>query len=1374
MADPTLELLGTVGDTAVHVVETTTPWELDIETLVLSVGVSGFGRLGQELARRFPEARLDPRDYSGVRSPAVVELPTDVDTGHLRRLVITSVRPAEPAGGRTTPDFVAAVMVDAIRIAVNAGARRIGLPLLWAGEVGLGSEDIAEAMASAVVVQLSQAPLDRLLALVLFDEQPSGVRSIRHAWTALLPPSARSVDEEPASVREGTGLVSPVEIEDTAVELEGAVPLSSDRDDLPLSPAAQRLVGWALSLQWDSTPPPWPIRLTMAALAATTQVGENASGIPLGLVRTLPGPAARRVDAALLAMNGMRGHTGTVPVEVTWDQTVIPSVGPLARSVGATAVEPHHLLAAALTSQRIPDDVLRALGVTQANLVHELRKEIDQDFPEEPRAVWDAQLGTAASKLPGDLGVLAMLGWAATVRESSPQVPASTAVLLGALAWAEASLDRSDVSAPDPALQRFFRQLESSTAQLRTFVAEAFSASGIDRPTAMTHPDAYAAGLLPVLAEAERVADATGAGSQVSQRHLVAAALVLGGLTDPLIGAIGMDAGELRLQLYLAVADLTDEPPQQWLQVLGLDRLDTRFATDYVPVRRRAPARLDQAGLPPLEDHLDVDVYVAMLAATVMRRSTAMPLSIGLFGEWGSGKSYFMELLRQRVDALSSPGDAPSAYMSSVIQVTFNAWNYADTNLWASLAAEFFTQLGAPDVDPDDVRRASIAQELRDKSLIRVELEEARQKAEERERTARAEYVRAMGDRERKSRTLSVDLLEAVLADDGVQQSLSELRTKSGLRDAPAQTLRLAESLGDLGYDAAATRRVIGQQSLRTPFLLLVSVIVIIFMAVLVTPSDAIGKVLGAGTLATIGTVLGLAGNVVAKARTALQQLRTLATRAEAARQGVLKGGDVAERATALRQAQAAELVARARLAELDGAVSHLEHQLDDLQPGRRLYQFIAERAASTEYRGQLGVVSSVRRDFEQLVDLMRRWRESPSAQQTPIDRIVLYIDDLDRCEPDQVVQVLQAVHLLLAMDLFVVVVGVDPNWLLHSLRQRYRGVLDPSAPTDADASVMLAHSPQSYLEKIFQIPFALPRMTDTSFSRLMASMTAPSRSVVPDPPAPTTTGTGEPERVGAIDRDESSVDATGPTPDDDLLGAPAPSTSGSVSGRRDADGDLDNGGTATVDAPVLPPEAGSEIATGLDATDRRSTVTAAEIVSTPVTRRERELLNQLAPLVRSPRAATRLFNIYGMLRSTTNLTQGQSFLGGPGQPGAYQAVAQLLGVLTADPELLGILLYGRTAPDGPPVGICRPTGASATWPQVVDSLLPAKGASGTWANAVATDLDADEVDRWRRIHRGLAGLQPAVTLHDIEPYRVWGPQIARFSFILSPHLDDA
>lgn len=54
------------------------------------------------------------------------------------------------------------------------------------------------------------------------------------------------------------------------------------------------------------------------------------------------------------------------------------------------------------------------------------------------------------------------------------------------------------------------------------------------------------------------------------------------------------------------------------------------------------------------------------------------------------------------------------------------------------------------------------------------------------------------------------------------------------------------------------------------------------------------------------------------------------------------------------------------------------------------------------------------------------------------IDRIILYIDDLDRCPPERVVDVLQAVHLLLAFELFVVVVAVDSRWLLRSLEDQY------------------------------------------------------------------------------------------------------------------------------------------------------------------------------------------------------------------------------------------------------------------------------------------------------------------------------------------------
>jgi len=63
------------------------------------------------------------------------------------------------------------------------------------------------------------------------------------------------------------------------------------------------------------------------------------------------------------------------------------------------------------------------------------------------------------------------------------------------------------------------------------------------------------------------------------------------------------------------------------------------------------------------------------------------------------------------------------------------------------------------------------------------------------------------------------------------------------------------------------------------------------------------------------------------------------------------------------------------------------------------------------------------------------------------------------------VIKVLEAVHLLLAFPLFVVVVAVDATWLTSSLEEHFRQF------EHADAA--------DYLEKIFQVPFQvqpLPR----------------------------------------------------------------------------------------------------------------------------------------------------------------------------------------------------------------------------------------------------------------------------------------------------------
>jgi hypothetical protein len=103
------------------------------------------------------------------------------------------------------------------------------------------------------------------------------------------------------------------------------------------------------------------------------------------------------------------------------------------------------------------------------------------------------------------------------------------------------------------------------------------------------------------------------------------------------------------------------------------------------------------------------------------------------------------------------------------------------------------------------------------------------------------------------------------------------------------------------------------------------------------------------------------------------------------------------------------------------------------------------------------------------------------------IDRIVLYIDDLDRCNEEIVVKVLEAIHLLLAFPLFIVIVGVDPRWLNNSLNKKmdtlFSVIREPSNEVKSDEAQTNSYD---YLEKIFQIPFAIKAISDRSREKLI------------------------------------------------------------------------------------------------------------------------------------------------------------------------------------------------------------------------------------------------------------------------------------------------
>ena len=116
-------------------------------------------------------------------------------------------------------------------------------------------------------------------------------------------------------------------------------------------------------------------------------------------------------------------------------------------------------------------------------------------------------------------------------------------------------------------------------------------------------------------------------------------------------------------------------------------------------------------------DRLNRDAEAAALAEMITARSARPPLAIGLFGDWGEGKTHFLRRIADHVGKLAaSARDDPDDRLthSAVRQVHFNAWHYAETDLWASLVTELFSQMAAGLGDPgaEERRQSRLAAEL--------------------------------------------------------------------------------------------------------------------------------------------------------------------------------------------------------------------------------------------------------------------------------------------------------------------------------------------------------------------------------------------------------------------------------------------------------------------------------------------------------------------------------------------------------------------------------------------------------------------------------------------------------------------------------------
>jgi len=92
----------------------------------------------------------------------------------------------------------------------------------------------------------------------------------------------------------------------------------------------------------------------------------------------------------------------------------------------------------------------------------------------------------------------------------------------------------------------------------------------------------------------------------------------------------------------------------------------------------------------------------------------------------------------------------------------------------------------------------------------------------------------------------------------------------------------------------------------------------------------------------------------------------------------------------------------------------------------------------------------------------------------TPALRIVVLVDDLDRCLPEKAIQILESVKLFLNVAGFSFVLAVDDEVVERGIAHRYRAYV----PGDSTPSMNAPISGAEYLEKVVHLPVHLQRWT--------------------------------------------------------------------------------------------------------------------------------------------------------------------------------------------------------------------------------------------------------------------------------------------------------
>jgi hypothetical protein len=156
----------------------------------------------------------------------------------------------------------------------------------------------------------------------------------------------------------------------------------------------------------------------------------------------------------------------------------------------------------------------------------------------------------------------------------------------------------------------------------------------------------------------------------------------------------------------------------------------------------------------------------------------------------------------------------------------------------------------------------------------------------------------------------------------------------------------------------------------------------------------------------------------------------------------------------------------------------------------------LGEKAAGTvrelirepDYEGKMGYLHLVESDIREV--LLLATEASMTKEKPNGDPLVVFVDDLDRCAPNKVAEVVEAINLFLCGDYpnCIFVLGMEPGMVAAALEVANKEVIEKAVEMGvADATVPVGWR---FMEKIVQLPITIPPPTKGGKDAYVKSLT--------------------------------------------------------------------------------------------------------------------------------------------------------------------------------------------------------------------------------------------------------------------------------------------